>query len=69
MKSAAVAVLLLAAVAACAQKPVEPPQPVAIASPPITAAFLPYCGPVWSVGRQGYVNIPCPPGTSYEIPW
>ena len=68
MKSVAVAVLLLAAVAACAQKPVEP-APVAIASPPVTGGFLPYCGPVWSVGRQGYVNIPCPPGTPYEIPW
>jgi hypothetical protein len=64
MKSVAVAVLLLAAVAACGQQPVEP-TPVAAVNPAIRA-FQPYCGPVWSVPRQGYVNIPCPTGTSYD---
>jgi len=56
---------LLAAVAGCAQKPAEPP-PVAAATPPLTSGFIPYCGPVWSVGRQGYVQIPCPAGTNYD---
>ena len=63
-RSIAVAALLAASVAACAQKPVEPP-PVA-AAPPMPASFIPYCGPVWSVGRQGYVYIPCPDGTNYD---
>lgn len=58
------AALLAAALAACAQKPAEPP-PVAAADP-ITSGFIPYCGPVWSVGRQGYVEIPCPAGTNYD---
>ena len=47
-------VLLAAALTACAQKPAEPPPPATVAS------FVPYCGPVWSVSRQGYVRIPCP---------
>lgn len=64
MKSIAVAVLVVAAVGACAQKPVEP-APVAAANP-VPPAFAPYCGPVWSVARQGYVNIPCAPGTNYD---
>ncbi|MBS0522441.1 MAG: hypothetical protein JSS04_02310 [Proteobacteria bacterium] len=31
----------------------------------LKSSFVPYCGPVWSVGRQGYVDIPCPPGSDY----
>ena len=63
-RSIAFAALLAAAVAACAQKPVAPP-PVAAAN--LTpSGFIPYCGPVWSVGRQGYVEIPCPAGTNYD---
>lgn len=67
MRSIAFAALLAAALAACAQKPAAPP-PVAAADP-ITSGFISYCGPVWSVGRQGYVNIPCPDGTSYDTLW
>lgn len=65
MKSVAVAILVAAAVAACAQKPVAP-VPVATAAAPAPGGFAPYCGPVWSVARQGYVNIPCAPGTNYD---
>jgi hypothetical protein len=64
-RSIAVAALLAATVAACAQKPVEPP-PVAAATPPAPASFIPYCGPVWSVGRQGYIYIPCADGGNYD---
>ena len=63
-RSIAFATLFAAALAGCAQKPVEPPA-VAAANPAITG-FVPYCGPVWSVGRQGYVQIPCPAGTNYD---
>jgi hypothetical protein len=31
----------------------------------LSSGFVPYCGPVWSVGKQGYVNLPCPPGSNY----
>ena len=55
---------LLAALAGCAQKPAEPP-PVAAADAGVTG-FISYCGPVWSVGRQGYVQVPCPAGTNYD---
>jgi len=64
MRSIAVAALLAATVGGCAQKPAEPP-PVAAATP-VPGGFIPYCGPVWSVGRQGYVEIPCSPGTNYD---
>jgi hypothetical protein len=66
-RSIAFVALLAAAVAGCAQKPVEPP-PVAAANP-TTTGFIPYCGPVWSVGRQGYVNIPCADGGNYDTLW
>ena len=34
---------------------------------PPAGGFIPYCGPIWSVDRQGYLYIPCPPGsTGYE---
>jgi hypothetical protein len=62
-RSIAVAALL-AAVSACAQPPVEPAPPVALVNP-ATAGFEAYCGPIWSVYRQGYQYIPCPPGSRY----
>ncbi|WP_428673601.1 hypothetical protein [Reyranella sp.] len=62
-RSIAVAILSAAALTACAQKPAEPP-PVA-AAPPEAMSFISYCGPVWSVGRQGYLQIPCPPDVNY----
>jgi hypothetical protein len=64
-RSIAFAALLAASVAACAQKPVEPAPPVAAANPTPTG-FIPYCGPIWSVGRQGYVDIPCADGGNYD---
>ena len=57
------AVLLGVALAACAQPPAEPP-PVAPPDSPVLG-LAPYCGPVWSVGKQAYVDIPCPPGSNY----
>ena len=66
-RSIALATLLAAALAGCAQKPAE--APVAAANPAATAAsFVPYCGPIWSVDRQGYVEIPCPAGSDYDGP-
>ena len=62
-RSIAFAALLVAAVAACAQKPVEAPPMAAADSIPLK--FVPYCGPIWLVTAQGYVNIPCPPGVNY----
>ena len=31
----------------------------------LKSSFVPYCGPLWSVGKQGYVILPCPPGSDY----
>lgn len=31
----------------------------------LKAGFVPYCGPIWSVAKQGYVLLPCPPGSNY----
>ena len=63
-RSIVLAALLLMALAACAQPPAPPP-----ASSPslesLKSAFVPYCGPAWSVGKQGYILIPCPPGSNY----
>lgn len=63
-RSIAVAILSAVALAAC-QRPFEPP-PVATA-PTVVTGLDPYCGPVWSDSRQGYVELPCPgtvsPGT------
>jgi len=53
-RSIAFAALLAAALAGCAQKPAEPPPAATVTS------LVPYCGPVWSVSRQGYVQPPCP---------
>ena len=63
-RSIAFAALLAVSVAGCAQKPVAPPPAAAANLNP--SGFNPYCGPVWSVGRQGYVEIPCPAGTNYD---
>ena len=64
-RSIAFAALLAVSVAGCAQKPVAPPPPAAAANLN-PSGFIPYCGPVWSVGRQGYVEIPCRAGTTYD---
>jgi len=64
-RSIVFAALLAAALAACAQQPV-PPSAVADSSvSSMTSGFVPYCGPVWSVGKQGYLNIPCPSDSYY----
>jgi hypothetical protein len=68
-RSIPVAALLVATLAACAQKPAAPPPVVVAAKPaakPASGSFVPYCGPVWSVGRQGYVEIPCPANSNYD---
>lgn len=65
-RSIVLAALLVAVLAGCAQNPAPPP--VAVAASPVTSltsGFEPYCGPTWSVGKQGYVMIPCPPGSTY----
>lgn len=54
-RSIAFATLLAAVLGGCAQKPAEPPPPPVAT----VTSFVPYCGPVWSVSRQGYVRIPC----------
>jgi hypothetical protein len=67
-RSIALATLLAATLAGCAQKPATP----AAAAAPVAAAdaggsgFISYCGPVWSIDRQGYVQVPCPAGTNYD---
>jgi hypothetical protein len=70
-RSIALATVLATALAGCAQKPADAP-PMAAANPaaastPVTG-FVPYCGPIWSVDRQGYVEIPCPAGSNYDGP-
>ena len=65
-KSILIAALLAAALAACAQAPAPRPTAADTAANSLTSGFVPYCGPVWSVGKQGYVHIPCPPGSHYE---
>ena len=63
-RSIVLAALLPMALAACAQPPAPPPaSETSLES--LKSAFVPYCGPVWSVGKQGYVIIPCPAGSNY----
>jgi hypothetical protein len=69
-KSFLLAALLTASVgslAGCGYFPaVAPPQAAPMPDPAaLASSFVPYCGPVWSVGKQGYINIPCPPGSNY----
>lgn len=63
-RSIVLAALLGAALAACAQNP-APPAVVDNSVNSLISGFEPYCGPIWSVGKQGYVYIPCPPGSTY----
>jgi hypothetical protein len=64
-RSIVFAALLVAALAGCSRN--TPPPVAAEASVnSLTSGFVPYCGPIWSVGKQGYVEIPCPPGINYH---
>ena len=45
-----------------AQAPAAP-NPVDLES--LKSGFVPYCGPAWSVGKQGYVILGRPPGSNY----
>ena len=66
-KSILAAALLAAVLAGCAQTAVPPPVAVDLVTSSPAGGFIPYCGPTWSVDRQGYLYIPCPPGsTGYE---
>jgi hypothetical protein len=61
-RSIAFAALLVVAVSGCVETPVQPsPPPVAF----VPAPFVPYCGQIWKVAGQGYIDIPCPPGINY----
>ena len=80
-RSIVLAALLAATLAACAPgypKPMgavvaDPANAVPAAAAPADAApataapptFVPYCGAVWNVDKQGYEDIPCPPGSGY----
>jgi hypothetical protein len=64
-RSIAFATLFAAALAGCAQRPATPAPPVTAADAGVTG-FISYCGPIWSVDRQGYVRVPCPEGTNYD---
>jgi hypothetical protein len=57
---------LVLGLAACAQNQAPPPIAAASAPTSLVNGFVPYCGPIWSVERQGYLYIPCPPGSGYE---
>lgn len=64
-RSTVLIVLLGAGLAGCSQGAAVPPSPAETSLDSLKSAFVPYCGPVWSVGKQGYVYIPCPPGSNY----
>jgi hypothetical protein len=59
-----IAVVLLVALAGCAQNTAQPVAAVPDNSTAVSG-FEPYCGPIWSVSSQGYVYIPCAPGSGY----
>ena len=56
-------VTLVMALSGCARYSVAPHSDTVVAFAP---GFVPYCGPVWVVDRQGYMDIPCPPGSSWQ---
>jgi hypothetical protein len=69
-KSILIAALLSATLGGCGwfirPEAVQPPGPASATDlESLKSAFVPYCGPVWSVGKQGYINIACPPGSNY----
>jgi hypothetical protein len=66
-KSLFFAALLAASLGACGwiSPPASPTPTPDTTYTSLTSGFVPYCGPVWSVGKQGYVFIPCPPGSNY----
>ena len=57
-------VLIGVVLAACSAPAVRSPQAAEPAAS-FTAGFEPYCGQIWSVAKQGYLEIPCPPGSGY----
>ena len=67
-RSILLAALLAASLAACSRYSVAPHEPP-VDSPvtSLTSGFVPYCGPIWSVDRQGYLIIPCPPGSNFSV--
>lgn len=69
-KSILCALLLSATLSGCGwymrPEAAQPPAPAAATDvESLKSSFVPYCGPVWSVGKQGYVIIPCPPDSNY----
>ena len=68
-KSILFAVPLVVALAGCAQFTALRPAPPPPADGPaaFVPGFTPYCGPTWSVDKQGYVDIPCPGGITPQI--
>ena len=78
-RSILLAVPLVMTLGACAQlafwdrtpapAPATAPAPAPDNTTSFSSAFVPYCGPYWRVDRQGYVDIPCSPGSSsYQQP-
>jgi hypothetical protein len=59
------ALALLLAVAGCARTPPPPPATPDTASDSLSSGFVPYCGQIYSADKQGYLDIPCPPGSGY----
>jgi hypothetical protein len=69
-KSIPCALLLSATLSGCGwymhPEAAQPPAPAAATDvESLKSSFVPYCGPLWSVGKQGYVILPCPPGSDY----
>jgi len=69
-KSILCALLLSATLSGCRwymhPEAAQPPAPAAATDvESLKSSFVPYCGPLWSVGKQGYVILPCPPGSDY----
>jgi hypothetical protein len=56
---------LLLAVAGCARTPSPPPSTPDAANESLSSSFVSYCGAIYSADKQGYLDIPCPPGSGY----
>ena len=69
-KSILLAALLSATLGGCGwyfrPEAAQPPGPASATDlESLKSAFVPYCGPVWPDRKQGYIIIPCPPGSNY----